>query len=344
MATRGHIEGFPTPATRRRALNGGLVAAATAAFLLVATPATAQIVEGTDTTPAVVDMGLTPRTIAISSDGIVTDVDIVVDFAKIDDGGLGSCEPLASGGGAVWNEELSFALTSPTGTVVSLIAAGTYFDIGYGGRVQVHLDDEAPGTLSGLPATGTFRPTQPLSVFDGETAAGNWILTAADSTGGDPLCYFGARLLVDANVAPDASDSTATTTAEVAVPITLSATDADGDALTFAIDSVGGIGGTVVCTPTGGSDCVYTPPAGSSGTALIAFSASDGWQNGSAVVTVTVNAAPAPSPAPSVAAAANELPPTGAAPLLAVALACAAAGVGALLVEGRRRKRTASAR
>jgi len=43
------------PATRRRALNGGLVAAATAAFLLVAAPATAQIVEGTDTTPAVVD-------------------------------------------------------------------------------------------------------------------------------------------------------------------------------------------------------------------------------------------------------------------------------------------------
>jgi len=67
----------------------------------------------------------------------------VVDFAKIDDGGLGSCEPLGSGGGAVWNEELSFTLTSPTGTVVRLIDAGTYGALGYAGRVQVHLDDEA---------------------------------------------------------------------------------------------------------------------------------------------------------------------------------------------------------
>lgn len=47
--------------------------------------------------------------------------------------------------------------------------------------------------------------------------------------------------------------SAATTTADVAVPITLSATDADGDTLTYTIDSVGGAGAPPIACATVGA-------------------------------------------------------------------------------------------
>ena len=49
------------------------------------------------------------------------------------------------------------------------------------------LDDEAgtPITSGFAPWSGSFLPTQPLSVFDGEDAAGVWTLTIEDDTLGD---------------------------------------------------------------------------------------------------------------------------------------------------------------
>ena len=41
--------------------------------------------------------------------------------------------------------------------------------------------DLAPGTA---PFTGSFRPEQPLSAFDGRTANGTWTLNVVDSAGG----------------------------------------------------------------------------------------------------------------------------------------------------------------
>ncbi len=86
-----------------------------------------------------------------------------------------------------FNGDLSFKLTSPQGTTVSLIASR-------GGAGQnfctVTLDDDGGfPAASTIPATGAvtgnFAPESPLSAFDGQNANGNWTLNVADTGAAD---------------------------------------------------------------------------------------------------------------------------------------------------------------
>jgi subtilisin-like proprotein convertase family protein len=80
--------------------------------------------------------------------------------------------------------DLQIDLTSPAGTTVRLIdrvgGSGDNF------TNTVLSDDAATAITAGAaPFSGTFRPAQPLSGFDGELANGVWKLTVKDLAGGD---------------------------------------------------------------------------------------------------------------------------------------------------------------
>lgn len=96
-----------------------------------------------------------------------------------------------------WVGDLIFRLTSPSGTTVTIInrPGGS----GNSGKnfCQTLLDDDVASAISinnitstgippqGPPYTGTYKPSNPLSAFDGENPNGVWTLTAIDGSIGD---------------------------------------------------------------------------------------------------------------------------------------------------------------
>jgi hypothetical protein len=105
---------------------------------------------------------------------------------------------------------------------------------------------------------------------------------------------FGAgatdRVVVEATVAPNvppvAADQSVTTNEDAAVAITLAASDANGDALTYAVMS-GPSHGTLTGTPPG---LTYTPAANFHGADSFTFRASDGQADSNvATASITVN-------------------------------------------------------
>ncbi len=81
--------------------------------------------------------------------------------------------------------DLVITLTSPAGTSVRLVDDTAGYTSGYGyGFYGTAFDDEAPFGLEEAyePFTGSFRPLEPLSTFNGENAQGAWILTIHDQT------------------------------------------------------------------------------------------------------------------------------------------------------------------
>ena len=98
--------------------------------------------------------------------------------------------------------------------------------------------------------------------------------------------------LPPANNAPRATDVSALTLPGVAVLGILAATDADGDALSFAV-TAGPSNGTVTLSGAGNQDFEYTPNGGFAGIDTFAFTASDGsTTSNSATASITVNTPP----------------------------------------------------
>lgn len=98
------------------------------------------------------------------------------------------------------------------------------------------------------------------------------------------------------NTPPTAANDTATTDAEMAVTIDVIGNDTDADGDTLSIMSVtNGSNGTVAVN---GTQLVYTPASGFSGSDSFAYTVSDGKDTATATVNVTVNAATASNTAP----------------------------------------------
>jgi len=97
--------------------------------------------------------------------------------------------------------DLQVTLTSPAGTVVTLInrrgGAGRNFTASF-------MDDEAAQAIAAgaAPFTGGFRPDSPLSLFDGQSALGTWTLTVNDASAlnSGQLNFWGLDITLSNNI------------------------------------------------------------------------------------------------------------------------------------------------
>ena len=105
-------------------------------------------------------------TLTLSAGGVISDVNL-----------------LNLNGTHTWIKDLDVNLTSPAGSEVQLMARSCYNEDNF----DLNLDDEAaPGSWPCPPVGGgTYQPSNPLSAFDGEAAAGTWTLTINDNETND---------------------------------------------------------------------------------------------------------------------------------------------------------------
>lgn len=124
----------------------------------------------------------------------VTKVTLSVTFTKCDDSisSTGVCLGL----GEPFYDEMGLRLTSPTGVVVVLIAPSITFTVGgvAPGRTSTFVfDDDAAAPVSasmsagGIVSSGTYRPQNPLSAFNGINGNGSWTISIEDGGRRDPL-------------------------------------------------------------------------------------------------------------------------------------------------------------
>jgi len=154
--------------------------------------AQAGVITGGDATYGNFDWTEGSRVINVTQHGFISDLNIAIDFSKCDDPPIGPQGTRCRGTGSAFPGEIEFSLVSPGGRTVNLVALGTYTT--GSGRVQVSFDDEAAQEAGGRLQSGTFRPVEALSAFDGMDMFGSWTLRIQDPGPGDPLEYFSSRL------------------------------------------------------------------------------------------------------------------------------------------------------
>ncbi len=174
------------------------------AGLIVATNATAGNFDGDSGIRIVTFTGLEPG----FDTGIITDVDVVINFAKAD--GESFDPPFPSG--TPYFNEIVFRLERGA-TVADLISEDSFnFGSGPGFDGIITFDDEAAQFVNvnpSRPQAGDFRPVGPglLSDFDGQSALGPFTLFIADTSGGDSLRFrdFTLRITTSVSVVPEPS-------------------------------------------------------------------------------------------------------------------------------------------
>ena len=193
--------------------------------------------------------------------------------------------------------DLQIALQHPDGTEVLLAsqrgASGDNFGSTSGGTTNFTIFNDAAliGIASGTPPFATqtgYQPDAPLANLNGKTANGNWRLRVTDTAGGDTGTLLAWYVRVAAQSQPCQSEiynnppvaSTATNTVPTNAPsmITLSASDVDGDPLTYTTNSFPAHG-TLSSFNTAAGTLVYTPASGYSGSDSFTFSVNDGSTN-----------------------------------------------------------------
>ena len=156
----------------------------------------------TNSTFGQVDASAAFHTVSVTTTDAIVDVNVTVDFHAIDES---NCA--APGPGLSFSNEVSFWVVSPAGTTVYLVynsttGASTYTDPN-APRVVVTFDDEAGSVVGGgIPVSGTFRPVQSLSAFDGENPSGTWEFHYFDDTLQDALCLYSFTIEIEDNVVP----------------------------------------------------------------------------------------------------------------------------------------------
>jgi hypothetical protein len=171
-----------------------LLATAALGALALAAPASATVLTGSNSTLGVFDASSGTRGVTLGG-GTIQDVNVTVSFAKCDDPGLTAPGPCI-GTGSAFLSEIVFRLTSPNGTIVNLVNAGTYNGT-LGGSVVVTFDDIAGMVAGPALVSGTFQAVGSLASFNGGDAAGLWTLFIQDTVGADPLSFFSVELNVE---------------------------------------------------------------------------------------------------------------------------------------------------
>ncbi len=180
--------------------------------------------------------------------------------------------------------------TTDEDTAVTITLTGSDVD---GDALTFAIDDgPTAGTLGAITSTGPTTATVVYTPNPDVHGADSFTFTVADAS----LTSAPATVTVTVTPvgdAPVAVAGTASTAEDTAVTITLAGTDADGDALTFAIATgpTAGTLGAITATGPTTATVVYTPDADVHGTDTFAFTVNDGTTT-SAAATVTVTVTP----------------------------------------------------
>ncbi|MFO7682476.1 MAG: proprotein convertase P-domain-containing protein, partial [Chloroflexota bacterium] len=158
--------------------------------------------------------------------------------------------------------DLDFNLISPAGTELQIMASSCSSTDNF----NLNLDDSAAGTWPCPPVGGgTYRPSNPLSAFNGQNSAGTWTLRIDDNANLDggslngwglEICTTGAGPTptntpipptpTNTSVPPTATNtSVPPTPTNTAVPPTPTNTPVPGSALIYASSSTNGTAGSV---------------------------------------------------------------------------------------------------
>jgi subtilisin-like proprotein convertase family protein len=189
-----------------------------------------------------------------------------------------------------WVGDLVVTLTNPSGTKVTLMERPGPASVGQGASgndfVNLVFDDDAATPIASIPDasppggyTGRFRPTQPLSAFDGQDRKGIWTLNVRDAFPGDDsgtLYDWGIRpSSAECNRAPHAADDSHAVAGDQALQgpsVLLNDSDPDGDPL-VAETATEAAHGSVALAADG--TFTYTPAAGFRGNDSFTYRARD---------------------------------------------------------------------
>ncbi|MGD9101661.1 MAG: proprotein convertase P-domain-containing protein, partial [Anaerolineae bacterium] len=165
-----------------------------------------------------------PQAITSSVPTVVTSTLVITDGPFM----ITDVDVVALTGTHTYIGDLEFALQSPTGTRVQIMARSCDFEENF----DINLDDEAaPGSWPCPPDDGgVYRPSNPLSAFDGQDSNGTWSLVVTDYAFGDggSLESWGLRFNGEAPVTGDyrpAQSLSSLRGAPLATPLTLVITD-----------------------------------------------------------------------------------------------------------------------
>ncbi len=200
----------------------------------------------------------------------------------------------ASGGESDYSTEVSYTVppASATPPVAADGSASGPEDGAITGQLEVSNSSGLPlqyavqtgpasGTLSIEDATGRFTYT-PLPDFSGSDS---FTFTASNSNGESNPASI-AITVTPVNDIPVALDTSIATSEDTAFTGQLTATDPDGDTLTFTL-ATSPAGGSVTISPAGAF--TYTPAANANGDDSFSFAVSDGTASATATVSVTIN-------------------------------------------------------
>ena len=156
----------------------------------------------------------------------------------------------------------------------------------------------ANGTLSGSGANRTYTPNAGFFGNDSFTFKANDGMDDSNTA----TVTISVNQVIPPNNAPVAANGSVSTDQDSAVAVSLSATDADGDPLSYSIVS-GPANGSLTGS---GANRTYTPNPGYFGTDSFTFKANDGTDDSNtATVTITVNEVNEPGPESPVSTVSN---------------------------------------
>ena len=199
-----------------------------------------------------------------------------------------------SDSGGVFGAFLSTITSTPATTIDLLAPQGSIasMDINDDGDIVATINPPGGGGVLYLYRNGvwtdinTLRPPGSTLQLSTAVAINNlgWIVGSAGLSGGQGYVLIPPPV----DSAPTASDSTETTLEDTPVSGTLSATDPNGDTLTYTI-LTNGVRGSALITNGETGAFTYTPNANESGTDTFTFMASDNaLDSNEATVTVTI--------------------------------------------------------
>ena len=185
---------------------GGIVSL----FLLSTGFAQAGIMTLTNNTTGLFDAssGTRPVIINLLTPGFdtnpITRVEVTIDFVKADGESFAGPYPI----GLPYLNETAFSLTSPGGTIVNLINAGS-FKTGttlFDGVIRFSQSAaQVVNVNDALMQAGTFQPIGNLNAFNSQLAAGTWTLNIQDTTSADALRFRSFTLVVETSGVPEPS-------------------------------------------------------------------------------------------------------------------------------------------